>query len=70
MAEIRKHHPDADDGLGKLVRDALGEKIRPTQPGHSRKAVDEAASEEQPDSGVPSASSMPQWPSEGPGFTF
>ncbi len=70
MAEIRKHHPDSDDGLGKLVRDALGEKIRPTQPGQSRKAVDEEAAEQPSDSGGPSASSLPQWPSEGPDFTF
>lgn len=70
MAEIRKHHPDADDGLGKLVRDALGERIRPTQPGQSGKSVEEEAPVEESDSGNLSASSLPQWPSDGPVFTY
>lgn len=69
MAEVRKHHPDDDDGLGKLVRDALGEKIRPQQPGRSPHPDDEQPGNQvTPDE--PNAASLPSWQSDGPTFGF
>ena len=72
MAEVRKHEPDDGDGLGKLVREALGERIRPTQPGQVRPAATKG--EEQPESGTgpsePTAATLPTWPGDGPAFTF
>ncbi len=74
MAEIRKHQPDEADGLGKLVRDALGEKIRPLQPGGGKQTDEQTTSSEpthdEPTRGEPSASSLPSWPSDGPAFSF
>ena len=69
MAEVRKHNPDEADGLGKLVRDALGERIRPTEPGRGPDAKDHEADglDDAPGS---SASAFPSWPSELPGYTF
>ena len=67
MAEIRKHDPEAGDGLGKLVRDALGERIRPIEPG-SRRDQDQATEDDVPEE--PRAASMPSWPSDGPAFEF
>ncbi|AQP45131.1 hypothetical protein [Tessaracoccus flavus] len=32
MAEIRKFDPGAGDGIQKLVREALGENVRPVNP--------------------------------------
>lgn len=69
MAEIRKHNPDAGDGLGKLVRDALGERIRPVEPG-SHRPRDENQTEDEDVPDEPRASSMPSWPSDGPAFEF
>lgn len=68
MAEVRKHNPDDADGLGKLVRDALGEQVRPHEPGRSQGEAGETAEEEE-ETG-PTASSLPSWPSGMPGFTF
>lgn len=69
MAEIRKHDPDADDGLGKLVRDALGERVRPIEPGRAA-AVDPSKGRDDDDDAAPSASSMPSWPADGQSWTF
>lgn len=33
MAQTRTYDPSEGDDLAKLVRDALGENIRPTEPG-------------------------------------
>lgn len=70
MAEIRKHQEADGEGLGKLVRDALGESIRPREPGRD---VDD---EGHPDNGAhssteePTIVSLPSWTPEGPTFTF
>ena len=68
MAEIRKHDPGAEDGLGKLVRDALGERVRPNEPGRET-AVDPNRKRDEND-GAPSAASMPTWSAEDLGYTF
>ncbi len=70
MAEIRKHNPDAGDGLGKLVRDALGDKIRPTEPGRRSEHDEQEPSQQEADPEDLQASSLPSWPSDGPAFTF
>ncbi len=71
MAEIRKHNPDDADGLGKLVRDALGERLRPTEPGrtpHTAEDGEPAGRDDAP--GPTSASALPSWASDGQSFTF
>ncbi|MEO7588450.1 MAG: hypothetical protein ABIS84_10545 [Arachnia sp.] len=71
MAEIRKHQPDSGDGLGDLVRRALGESIRPTTPGKPLAPGDPgpgdggAADEE-----APRPDTLPHWDTDGPTFTF
>ena len=72
MAEVRKHQPDAGDGLGRLVREALGESIRPTQPGQRSLATDEKEDPAPPDAATqePRAGSLPDWSPDGPAFTF
>ncbi len=70
MAEIRKHNPDDADSLGKLVRDALGEQVRPTEPGKASHATEGPESEERDDDAGASASKLPSWPPEGQNFTF
>ena len=73
MAEVRKHKPDEGDGLGKLVRDALGESIRPAEPGRRQSDGDESSQEtatESDESPASSVSSLPVWPSDGPAYTF
>ncbi len=70
MAEIRKHNPDDAEGLGKLVRDALGERIRPTEPGRTPSAAEDREAEGRDDAPASSASALPSWPSDGPGYTF
>ncbi len=70
MAEIRKHNPDDGDGLGKLVRDALGERIRPVEPGSPPRAGGDRDIEDGDEGENPSASTLPSWPSEGQHFTF
>lgn len=49
MAETRTYEPDDGDGLGRLVREALGETVRPFQPGDpSRyKSADELDAEDE-----------------------
>lgn len=71
MAEIRKHNPDAGDGLGKLVRDAMGERIRPTEPGQRHDDDERQSPPEEADTEDLQAASLPLWPSsDGPTFTF
>ncbi len=41
MAEIRTHDPEAGSEIRKLVLEALGEDIRPTQPGSQPKPTSE-----------------------------
>lgn len=45
MAETRKFNPDEGSGLQKLVREALGETVRPTAPGETREAAGTAPEE-------------------------
>ncbi|RMB58409.1 hypothetical protein [Tessaracoccus antarcticus] len=71
MAEIRKHNPESGDGLGDLVRRALGETIRPTPPG--QQATSETGDPHHgstPPEDEPRADALPTWPSDGPTFTF
>ncbi|MGO1487394.1 MAG: hypothetical protein ACTHWA_02410 [Arachnia sp.] len=70
MAEVRKHNPDDGDALGKLVRDALGDQIRPHAPGQSRGEDGKTTMDEEEEATGPTASSLPSWPSDSPGFTF
>ncbi len=70
MAEIRKHNPDDADALGKLVREALGERLRPTEPGHTPHAREDQETEGRNDDPSHSASALPSWPSDGQRFTF
>lgn len=67
MAEIRKHDPDAGEGIGRLVRDALGETIRPVVPGSAGAGA--APSDPVPDE-APTVSSLPGWPADLPKFNF
>ena len=68
MAEIRKHNPDDDgDVLGKLVRDALGQNVRPTEQGQPLASEDEKAEEQATGS---SAFSMTDWSFDGPDFPY
>lgn len=68
MAEIRKHNPEDADGLGKLVRDALGERVRPHEPGRDPQTSEE---EKNPDEDLASgAATWSSWTGNGEGFTF
>ena len=70
MAEVRKHQQDDADGLGKLVRDALGERIRPSEPGRVKPTPDNEAEEDSTKDTGPSASSLSSWMTQDGGFTF
>lgn len=70
MAEIRKHNPDAGDGLGRLVRDALGDSVRPHEPGRPAEDNQQQPAEEDASTPERQASSLPSWPTDGPTFTF
>ncbi len=70
MAEVRKHNPDEADGLGKLVRDALGERVRPIEPGRGRGDAKDEETQGRDEATGPSVSSLPSWPSDSAGFTF
>ncbi|MEZ5087581.1 MAG: hypothetical protein R2722_15505 [Tessaracoccus sp.] len=39
MAEVRIFDPVSGEGLQQLVREALGEPVRPTEPGHTASPV-------------------------------
>ena len=59
MAEIRTHDSEGGSALGRLVREALGETIRPVMPGSVPGAVspeDETDAEQ-----GASLTSLPQW---------
>lgn len=69
MAEIRKHEPDAGDGIARLVREALGETIRPVEPGERPRAPQtaEELAETEPEA---SPSRLPFWDESGPMYNF
>ena len=46
MAEIRKFEPGVGEGIQKLVRDALGENIRPVNPWEKKAPVEDVAEPE------------------------
>jgi len=50
MAETRTYDPSEGDDLAKLIRDALGENVRPNEPG-SRSTVPSAEAEDDGDDG-------------------
>ena len=59
MAEIRTHDSEGGSDLGRVVREALGETIRPVMPGSVPGAVspeDETDAEQ-----GASLTSLPQW---------
>ena len=70
MAEIRKHNPEGGDGIGELVRRALGETIRPTTPGERVAQAGDARDKAAADEDAPRADGLPNWPSEGFSITF
>jgi len=59
MAEIRTHDSEGGSDLGRLVREALGETIRPVMPGSGPRPT---LSEDDPetDQGA-SLAALPQW---------
>lgn len=67
--ETRTYDPEDDGGIGKLVRDALGETYRPFEPGdpaRMRSAEEIAEDEERDEEEEPSAHDNPltaAWPS-------
>lgn len=69
MAEIRKHNPDAGDDLARLVREALGETIRPVEPGPAA-APPGPDSADEPDPTSFSAADVPTWDPDGPMLQF
>ena len=67
MAEIRKYEPGAGDGIGRLVREALGETIRPVMPGSPREEP-AAKGQDAPDDHA--VSTLPTWVQDGPTLSF
>ncbi len=68
MAEIRKYEPDAGEGIGRLVREALGETIRPVIPGSPQPESQAVHGEDAPDDHAVSA--LPTWVQDGPTLNF
>lgn len=68
MAEIRKHDPEAGDGLAKLVRDALGETIRPVEPG--QRAPGHAPADDVDEADETTPASVPVWDDSAPTYNF
>lgn len=72
MPETRTYEPEDGDGLGKLVREALGETVRPFEPGDPSRlksseeldAEDEAERESSDDLNSFTAA-WPSWEDEG-----
>ena len=59
MAEIRTHNSEGGSDLGRLVREALGETIRPITPGSVPGTV---SPEDEPVAGEEaSLTALPQW---------
>ena len=59
MAEVRKFEPESGDDLGRLVREALGETVHPTQPGGLPAATSAATPDEPVE--APAVASVPIW---------
>ncbi|MDU7360818.1 MAG: hypothetical protein E7L00_06385 [Propionibacteriaceae bacterium] len=57
MPETRTFDPSEGDDLAKLVRDAIGERVRPNEPGSKPDAP--AEEEEQADDGTASVTDLP-----------
>ncbi|MCG6566819.1 hypothetical protein ACX1DX_14620 [Tessaracoccus sp. Y36] len=57
MAEIRKFDPSSGEGIQKLVREALGETVRPVAPGQPRET--EEKEQEAPDQEALDAARVP-----------
>lgn len=68
MAEIRKHNPDAEEGIAKLVRDALGETVRPVEPG--QRGPGQAPVEDVDEADETSPTSVPIWDDSAPTYNF
>ncbi|MBB1509555.1 hypothetical protein [Tessaracoccus sp. MC1756] len=58
MAEIRKFDPSSGEGIQKLVREALGETVRPVAPGQPRE-TDENTEQEARDQEALDAARVP-----------
>lgn len=58
MAEIRTHDSEGGSDLGRLVREALGETIRPITPGS---VPERSASEDEPEAEEASLTALPRW---------
>ena len=72
MAEIRKHNPDAGEGIARLVREHMGD-VRPVEPGEKPAAADDAVVESDPDGAEEDAlgfSGVTHWDESGPTFQF
>lgn len=72
MAEIRKHDPDAGEGIARLVRQHMGD-IRPVEPGTAATPADEAGEDADQQESAPDAggfSGIPNWDESGPTFQF
>ncbi|GAB3817478.1 hypothetical protein GCM10028820_18500 [Tessaracoccus terricola] len=68
MAEIRKHDPDAGEGIARLVREHMGD-VRPVEPGEKPAAEPEVEQAETDDDAV-GFSGLPSWDEDGPTFQF
>lgn len=60
MAEIRKFDPGDGDGIQKLVREALGENIRPVNPWELKPSTADQPAAGQPAAGDLTASTLPE----------
>ena len=67
MAEIRKYEPESGEGIGRLVREALGDTIRPVTPG-VQPSPDGTQAQPIPDDHAVSA--LPTWTTGGPTLNF
>lgn len=59
MPETRTYDPSEGEGLAKLVRDAMGENVRPTEPGSSHDDDEVTIEEEELDDGSASLTDLP-----------
>lgn len=72
MAEIRKHDPDAGEGIARLVRQHMGD-IRPVEPGEKPASGASPAAEPEPedtDDDAVGLSGVTHWDESGPTFQF
>lgn len=68
MAEIRKYETGPGEGIGRLVREALGETIRPVTPGTTPPGEPVTSQDGQPED--PGVSSLPTTLPGGIQFNF